>query len=242
MSVLADERGGVALLPLVHDYVWGAPGEQRDLTRGMGAFAPVRIDEPVIDEVLDGIRRVLGELRESGLTYTGSLTTNVILGPEGPELLEFNSHVGDPETQTVLPLIDGSVLELLVAAGTGGLGGLLDLHRPASGSSVSLSLVRPGYPDAPVGDVVVPTTITGDPSVHFYDTYPVEGGLAPWGGRVLSCHAHASTFEDAVAGARRVAQRVLEQVPDLRFREDIGAEHDSTTPLTAVLPIHRRQG
>ncbi len=78
--------------------------------------------------MLDNVHSVLRELRQAGLTYTGSLTTNVILGSSGPELLEFNTHMGDPKTQTVMPLIGGSLFDILYKVGTDQLGGFVDLH------------------------------------------------------------------------------------------------------------------
>jgi hypothetical protein len=46
---------------------------------------------------------------------------------------------------------------------------------------------------------------------------------------VLSCHASADSFDEAVARARAVAVRVTQQVPGLTFRDDIGTDHDSMT-------------
>lgn len=229
LTVLAGARGDLVLLPLVHEYKRAATGDRSELTRGMGAFAPVRVDDRALLEVLGGVERVLGELRRDGMAYTGSLTTNVILGPDGPELLEFNSHVGDPETQTMLPVLDGSLLDIVDATANDALGGFIDLHRRVATSSVSLSLVRRGYPGPSRSEVLVPEELTGDGYLYFYETYRVDGGLAPSGGRVLSCHASADSFDEAVARARAVAVRVTQQVPGLTFRDDIGTDHDSMT-------------
>lgn len=230
LTVLVDDGGELMLLPLVHEYKRAAAGDRENITTGMGAFAPVRMDGGTIDAVLDSIRRVLRELLQEGLNYTGSLTTNVILSPSGPSLLEFNSHMGDPETQTVLPLVGGSLLDIFHTVATGCLGGFVDLNRSASGSSVSLTMVRTGYSDPSRSNIVLPEHLTEDENLLFYEMYPVDCGLSPRGRRVLCCQASADTFDEAMACSRGMAIRVAKLVPGLTFRHDIGIDGDAMAP------------
>jgi phosphoribosylamine--glycine ligase len=228
VTVLVDEHCHLTALPLVHEYRQ-VSAVRSDMTRGMGAFAPFCIDERNYEEVLDSIGQVLQELRRSGLRYTGSLTANVILGPRGPELLEFNCHLGDPETQTALPVISESLLDIFSAAANGGLSGCADLHRAASASSVSLTMVREGYPGPALRDVLLPAALAGSPNVLFYETSRAGRDFAPLRGRALSCNASGASFGDAARQVQAVAAHVAEQVPGLIFRPDIGTSDDAMT-------------
>lgn len=227
LTVLTDGRGGLALFPLVHEYRWTAAGNRGLMTRGMGAFAPVHLDDRALQGILDGVDRVLEELRRDGLVYTGALTANVILGPDGPELLEFNSHLGDPETQTVLPVMDHPLLDVLDATARGDLGGFIDLRQSVRSSSLSLSMVRKGYPGSPMDDVLIPEELALNVQVSFYETRRVGGGLVPVKGRALSCNAVAPTFDEAADRVHALAADIAMRVPGLTFREDIGTVEDT---------------
>ena len=229
LTVLADARGDLVLLPLVHEYKLADPTDRSTITTGMGAVAPVEIEDDTVAAVLDNVHSVLRELRQAGLTYTGSLTTNVILGSSGPELLEFNTHMGDPETQTVMPRIGGSLFDILYKVGTDQLGGFVDLHSHSASTSVSLTLVRAGYPGPLQSDIVLPNSLTEHRNLFYYDTYPTEYGLSPQGGRVLSCQASGHTFIEAADLARALAASVVEQIPGLSFRRYIGTVRDAMT-------------
>ena len=236
LTVLADKSGNMVLFPLVHDYKRLTADEKSPMTSGMGAFAPVLVDERTLYPVLDGLERVLAELRRRNRAYSGLLTTNVILGPSGPVLLEFNTHFGDPETQTVLPLIDGSLLEFFCKAAFGSLSGFVNLHESAHKSSVSINLVRYGYPGSSYSEVIIPTEYTTEPNVLFYEAVRVDGGLAPVGGRVLSCVASAFDFQDALSDACSMADRIARQVPGLTHREDIVRVRDYEVEFRTLTP------
>ncbi len=95
-------------------------------TGGMGAFAPVPLPGDLAEEIDTRIiLPVLAELRRRDIPYRGVLYVGLMLTRSGPQVLEFNCRFGDPETQVVLPLLEGDFLELSASTAAGKLGGYL---------------------------------------------------------------------------------------------------------------------
>ena len=109
--------------PLVsaQDFKRAFDGDEGPNTGGMGAYAPaVGIDASDGRRARrGGARAVLAELAERGSPFVGLLYAGLMLTPDGPRVLEFNCRFGDPETQAVVPLLDGDLLEALAAAARG---------------------------------------------------------------------------------------------------------------------------
>lgn len=222
VSVLAGAAGEMVVWPVVREFN-RLGGDRTAITHGMGALAPAPVDGAVLDTVVDWLGRLLDALARQGRVFRGWLTTNVILGPRGPELLEFNCHVGDPDMQTVLPVIQAPLTDLLTAAAHGGLGGRVDLHRAATTAAATVNLVRPGYPGLSPGSVRIPRALARREGISLYETTADGEDLVPKGGRVMSCTASAPSLDSAAAAARALAAEVAGQVPGLSFRDDIDA-------------------
>ena len=84
------------------------------------------------------MRPVLAELVRRGAPFVGTLFAGLMLTADGPRVLEYNCRFGDPETQSVLPLVDGDLLSALAAAAQGSLAGV-PLGR-GSGGAVTVVL------------------------------------------------------------------------------------------------------
>jgi phosphoribosylamine---glycine ligase len=134
------------LLPACVDHKKAGPDDTGPNTGGMGAICPVpyaddatmrRIEREVIEPSFRG-------MREEGLAYRGVLFFGIMLTEAGPKLLEYNVRFGDPETQSLLPLLEGGSGELLAAVARGGLCSA----RPRFSGSVACGVVvaAPGYP------------------------------------------------------------------------------------------------
>ena len=82
------------------------------------------------------VRPVLAELASRGSPFVGTLFVGLMLTPDGPRVLEYNCRFGDPETQSVLPLVEGDLLAALAAAAAGSLAGVT-LGR-ADGAAVTV--------------------------------------------------------------------------------------------------------
>jgi phosphoribosylamine---glycine ligase len=109
------------LLPASQDHKRRFDGDNGPNTGGMGAYAPAPL---VTDEILERvsqqvIRPTLEAMKSEGRKYNGCLYAGLMIENGEPSVVEFNCRFGDPETQVVLPIIDGDFLELLNSAAIG---------------------------------------------------------------------------------------------------------------------------
>ena len=133
--VLCDGSQALAL-PAAQDYKRIGEGDEGANTGGMGAYSPVpRLADDEDDELVELVSPpVLEELAE-GTPFLGVLFSGLMLTADGPRVLEFNCRFGDPETQSLVPRLEGDLLEALAACAAGALG------------EVSLAGVGPGCGD-----------------------------------------------------------------------------------------------
>jgi phosphoribosylamine--glycine ligase len=223
VSLLAvcDGADALALAPS-RDFKRAFDGDEGANTGGMGSFAPV---PDVGDDALEGlvemcIQPVLGELARRGHPFVGTLFAGLMLTVDGPRVLEYNCRFGDPETQSVLPLVDGDLLAALTAAASGSLAGVVLGRVP--GAAVTVALVAGDYPDS--GDRG--TTIEGiadaeaEGALVFHaGTALNDGRLVTNGGRLLGVTATGQTLAAARSAAYGAADRI--RIPGARRREDI---------------------
>src|SRR5918912_472682 len=121
ISVFAITDGARTIaLPIAQDFKRVGDGGTGPNTGGMGAYAPVEgIDA---EEIVESVHRpVLDELARRGSPFVGVLYAGLMLTDEGPRVLEFNCRFGDPETQAIVPRLEGDLLAALAAAAGGGL-------------------------------------------------------------------------------------------------------------------------
>ncbi len=215
----------VVLLEPAQDYKRALDGDAGRNTGGMGAYTPV--PGFTLAEVADlealVFRPVLQELADRGTPYRGLLYAGLVETAGGPKLLEFNARFGDPETQAILPRIDGDLGELLWQAATGSVTGAAVSWRGQA--AVTVVLASGGYPGAyPTGvpiDGVEDAATLPDVEVFHAGTRREQDRLVTAGGRVLAVTALGAS----VAGAR---ERVYEAAERIRFdgahlRGDIAA-------------------
>ena len=148
MLALCD---GETVLPLApaRDYKRALDGDRGPNTGGMGCISPVPgLDPSTVDELVATVHRpVIAELARRGIVFRGCLYAGLMLTDHGPSVLEFNARWGDPETQALVPRLDGDLLDALRRCAEG------TLHRASldvSGQAcASVVLAAGGYPDAP---------------------------------------------------------------------------------------------
>jgi len=241
LSVLIVTDGqSYCLLAPSRDHKRIGEGDTGPNTGGMGAFAPVKLSP----EVLAGIDTrivlpVLAELRRRDIPYRGVLYAGLMLTDSGPQVLEFNCRFGDPETQVVLPLLEGDFLELCSSTAAGKLGGYLQglpgggddglEGWPGSGMTdwhrhcVVVVGASDGYPGAYVKgkSILLPEAESADRWIIHAGTRSAPEGLVTGGGRVLGS---VGTGPD-LAAARQAAYDQLNEThfEGLIFRRDIAA-------------------
>jgi phosphoribosylamine---glycine ligase len=223
VSLLAvcDGREAVPLVP-ARDFKRAFDGDVGPNTGGMGSYAPVAaLGAAEVEELIEVVHRpVLAELAARGAPFVGVLFAGLMLTEDGPRVLEFNCRFGDPETQSVLPLLDGDLLDALSAAAAGELGGV-ELGARSS-AAVTVVLAAREYPEQ--GDRG--SAISGVEAAEaagalvFHAGTAVQGGrLVTNGGRVLG----VTGFGDGVAAARSAAYAAADLIrfDGARRREDI---------------------
>ena len=223
VSVFALCDGVSALaLPVAQDFKRAYDGDLGPNTGGMGSFAPVPgLDASAVETLVDlTCRPVLEELAARGHPFVGMLFAGVIQTQDGPRVLEYNCRFGDPETQSLLPLLEGDLLAALAAAAAGDLDyGALGAR---SGAAVSVVLAAGDYPTR--GDRGSPITgieaaeATGALVFHA-GTAVRDGAVVTNGGRVLN----VTGLGDDLASARAAAYAAADLIAwdGVRRREDI---------------------
>lgn len=226
LSVFALTDGvEVRTLVPAQDHKRVGEGDTGPNTGGMGAYAPVSVATP---ELLDRIERevllpTVAAMADAGRPFRGLLYAGLMLTSEGPKVVEFNCRFGDPETQVVLPLLKGSLLEPMLAIARGeGLGGSPALEA-AAGAAVTTVVASHGYP----GDYrkgvpieIAPAIDEADDVLVFHaGTAMRDGRLVTAGGRVVAVTGLGGTVAEAAARSRWGAERV--EFEGAFFRRDI---------------------
>jgi phosphoribosylamine---glycine ligase len=220
LFALADGSSAVGLAP-ARDYKRIGDGNTGPNTGGMGAYSPVAgISASDAEELIEMVHRpVLSELAARGRPFVGLLYAGLMLTEAGPKVLEFNCRFGDPETQAILPRIDGDLLEALEAAAGGDLGGTT--IRTTDDAAVTVVLASRDYPER--GDSGTPVEGADNATAHalvFHAGTAVHGGrLVTNGGRVLNVTGLGPTLD----AARETAYAACASISfdGMQYRRDI---------------------
>jgi phosphoribosylamine--glycine ligase len=221
LFAVCDGRTAVALPP-AQDFKRAYDGDEGPNTGGMGSYAPVPgVGDDEVTALLERVHLpVLSELEQRGTPFVGLLYAGLMLTSEGPKVLEFNCRFGDPETQSVLPILEGDLLELLAAAATGDLAGI---RSPGAGGAAVTVVVSAGsYPAA--GDRGTPIrgieAAEGLGALVFHAGTAVRGEeLVTNGGRILGVTVLGETVADARERAYAAVGAI--EIEGSRYRRDI---------------------
>jgi phosphoribosylamine--glycine ligase len=222
LLALCDGERAIPLAP-ARDYKRIGDGDSGPNTGGMGSFSPVPgTDELVRDVVASVHQPVVEELARRGTPFHGVLYAGLMLGEDGPKVLEFNVRFGDPETQVVLPRLRSDLLALLIAATEpdGLAGAELDWDPRAA---VCVVLASRGYPArSSSGDVIAGLdALPAGVEVFHAGTAERHGDVVTAGGRVLGVTA----LGDDRAAARSAAYAAADVIAfdGAQLRRDIAA-------------------
>lgn len=216
---VVDGETVVPLLP-AQDFKRVGDGDTGPNTGGMGAYAPLpwlpaEVTTRIVDDV---IKPVAAELVRRGSTFSGLLYAGLAITSRGPAVVEFNCRFGDPETQSVLALLESPLGQLLHAAAIGQLADLPALQwRP--GAAVTVVLAAENYPGRPrVGDAIGGADADG--VLHAGTARRDDGTVVSSGGRVLSVVGVGDDLDAARAAAYSRMSAI--RLPGSHFRTDIG--------------------
>lgn len=212
------------VLPSAKDYKRIGEGDTGLNTGGMGAVSPVPFADEVFMQKVEEriIKPTINGLVKDGINYVGFIFIGLMSMDDEPYVIEYNSRMGDPETEVVLPRIESDFVELMLATGKGTLNEY-DL-KVSSQTAVTVMLVAEGYP----GDYAKGKIMTGFDEVkdsllfHAGTKKSDNGDLVSNGGRLLAITSFGSNVKEAVIKSLNNAEKI--QYEGKYYRKDIGYE------------------
>jgi phosphoribosylamine--glycine ligase len=216
---IVDGETVVPLLP-AQDFKRVGDDDTGPNTGGMGAYAPLPwLADEVVEQIINGVvKPVAAEMVRRGSPFSGLLYAGLAITSKGPAVVEFNCRFGDPETQSVLALLETPLGQLLRAAATGRLADQPPL-RWREGYAVTVVVAAENYPGRPrVGDIIHGAEADG--VLHAGTARRDDGAIVSSGGRVLSVIGTGADLAAARDAAYSLAKSI--RLPGSHFRSDIG--------------------
>lgn len=215
----------VLFMGSAQDHKRAYDGDKGPNTGGMGAVSPApRLDEVLQTKVMDEIVRPLAKgMADEGMPYRGILYVGLMLTDNGPQVIEFNCRLGDPEAQVILPRLRSDVVAAMLATIDGTLGHVS--LRWDDRCAVTVVMAANGYPGGYEKESVIAGTegAAGDDVMLFHAGTKIDsdGTVRANGGRVL---AVTGLGTDAGA-ARSAAYAAVDSIdwPNGFCRRDIAA-------------------
>jgi phosphoribosylamine--glycine ligase/phosphoribosylaminoimidazole synthetase len=222
LLALCDGVRAVAL-PIAQDHKRLGEGDTGPNTGGMGAYAPAPVPYDPDELVAQFVQPVLDHFAAAGTPYVGVIFAGLMLTSDGPRLIEYNVRFGDPEAQTVLPLVETDLAELALLATRGSLDELPLVVR--SQAALTVVAAAAGYPSAPMSGATITDGMEsgaighdGTTTLRFDAAVDADGRVS--GGRVLA----VTGIGFDLAEARSAAYAHIEQIrfDGMQYRRDIG--------------------
>ena len=228
VSVLAF-TDGKTLRPMVSsmDHKRAYDGDKGPNTGGMGTISPNPFyTEEVARECMEKIfLPTINAMNAEGRPFKGCLYFGLMLTPQGPKVIEYNSRFGDPETQVVLPRLETDFAEIVKAVAEERLAEL-DIQWSQK-ASACVVMASGGYPGSyPKGLEIHGLDEHGQVegvTVYHAGTKWEEGKFLTNGGRVLGITALGGTLEEALDRAYAGVEKI--SFEGAMYRRDIGRTH-----------------
>jgi len=229
-SVLAFCDGETAVcMPGAQDHKRALDNDQGLNTGGMGAYARCPCLTPQLAATCaDIVQKTVSALKAEGTPYVGVLFGGFMLTAQGPQLLEYNVRMGDPETEVVLPLLDSDLYEIMFSCTQGKLSEQ-DV-RWSSDAATTVVMAAPGYPGSypkgiPITGLEAAAGIEGVTVYHAGTKRQDDGSYVTSGGRVLAVTGRGATLKEAIACAYSGVAEITFQCPEgAHYRKDIAAK------------------
>ncbi|KAK6081572.1 Bifunctional purine biosynthetic protein ADE1-like protein 3 [Seiridium cupressi] len=224
LSVLTFCDGSrIKSFPPAQDHKRVGDGDQGLNTGGMGCYAPTNIATPELIAEMDRIiQSTIDGLRKDNLTFKGILFTGFMITASGPKVLEYNVRFGDPEVQTVMPLLSKDTdLALIMEACINGNLDRSDLVFQVEDSfSTTVVVAAGGYPEAYAkGDEMKVQDPSSGINIFHAGTKLRDGKLVTAGGRVIAATATGESLRAAVDRAYEGVKLI--EFNKMYYRKDI---------------------
>ncbi|KAK4034903.1 phosphoribosylglycinamide synthetase [Parachaetomium inaequale] len=210
-------------LPAAQDHKRIGDGDTGLNTGGMGCYAPTklatpqliaRIEREILQPTIDGMRK-------DGFPFRGCLFTGLMIAPDGtPKVLEYNVRFGDPETQTVLPLLESDLAKIMYAC-AGPVPYLEDIPvKVSSKFSTTVVVAAPGYPESYPKNIPMQVADAPEGINIFHAGTKLSGdSLLTAGGRVIAATAVGDSLRAAVDKAYEGVKLI--NFDGMYYRKDI---------------------
>ncbi len=212
---------GKTVRPMVSsmDHKRALDGDRGLNTGGMGTVAPnPYYTESIQKECMDKIFiPTVNGLAEEGRPFRGCLYFGLMLTPDGPKVIEYNCRFGDPETQVVLPLLKGDLLEIMLACEEGRLDEVPVEFM--TGAAACVIIASGGYPKEYKKGIRIDLPQT-DAVIYHSGTALKDGELVTAGGRVLGVTAAGADLKRALRSAYAAVEKI--SFDGAFYRKDIG--------------------
>jgi phosphoribosylamine---glycine ligase len=190
----------------------------------MGAYAPVpeanaykeQIEKTIIEPILRGIK-------EEGCPFEGILYVGLMITREGPKVIEFNCRFGDPEAQTILPLMETDLVDVCQAI-VGKTVNTLNIKWSAK-SAVCVYVVSKDYPKSSSEQMPITFSAHMESNAYYGAVALLNNELVTNGGRVLSVTSVGLSKAEAQNKVYHDLNKVFFE--GMHFRKDIG-QRDNT--------------
>ncbi len=224
LSVFALSDGaGYRLMPACADHKKAFTGNKGPNTGGMGAMCPVPCADKALMDTIEAtiIAPTFAQMNKENLNYRGVLFFGVMVTKEGPKLLEYNVRFGDPETQSLIPLVSSDIADVFEMVAAGSLTNFRIEYKDLS--AVGITVAAPGYPgDCPNGLEVrsLPADSATTQVFHAGTVRSGDGLLRTGGGRCFTAVGIGTDYFDAYRHAVELAAKI--DFDGAWYRSDIG--------------------
>jgi len=235
--VLTDGRSCLPMAP-TRDHKRVFDGDKGPNTGGMGAYTVDGMISPeTASTIMEKIvRPTIAGLSEEGLPYKGFLYFGLMLTADGPQVLEYNCRLGDPETQPLMMRMNFDLAVALDAVASRKLAGCKSAWKP--GASACVVMTSGGYP----GPFETGKKIEGlDEAAAMPDVAVFQAGtkrhgdsIVTSGGRVLGVTARGGDLEQAICNAYRAVDKI--HFAGAHYRTDIGAKGIARSRVAGEIP------
>ncbi len=209
------------ILNSAQDHKRAFDGDRGPNTGGMGAYSPTPLSTDILLQKVSAeiFNPVLQAMELEGCPFTGILYAGLMIVDESPHVIEFNVRLGDPEAQVVLPLLESSLLDLILAAVRGDL---QDAEvRVSNKTAVTVVLASEGYPGKYEKGIPIYGlgNIPADQVFHAGTVLKTDGYFTS-GGRVLNALGFGVDLDSAIRNAYEIADKI--EFKGKFCRSDIG--------------------
>ncbi len=235
--VLTDGRSCLPMAP-TRDHKRVFDGDLGPNTGGMGAYTVDGMISPEIVSVIMEkiVRPTIAGLSEEGLPYKGFLYFGLMLTADGPQVLEYNCRLGDPETQPLMMKMNFDLAVALDAVASRKLTGFKTAWKP--GASACVVMTSGGYPGSfeTLKKIEGLAEASALPNVAVFHAGTKRDGdaVVTSGGRVLGVTAIAGDLEQAICNAYEAVDKI--HFAGAHYRKDIGAKGIARSRAAGEVP------